>query len=334
MSTYYKGPRSNHFNGKRFYNPAKPQQGQGFFEFLKWRLTSQSKPWPLCVDNVLEDRPPFRVEGSDLRVSSVGHVTFFIQTQGLNILTDPVWSDRASPLSWIGPKRVHAPGIRFEDLPVIDIVLLSHNHYDHLDLQTLKKLWERDKPRIITPLGNDAIIHAFDPKIGVEVYDWGDKVQISDQISIHLEPMHHWSARGIFDRNKALWAAFVIESAGDNIYFVGDSGYGKGDYFKQALAKHRSFRLAFLPIGAFKPEWFMSYSHMGPREALKAFQDLDKPYTIPTHYSVFPLADDGYNEALELFKEETQKQGIDLNIFKPLKVGESWLVPKNNKGMA
>ncbi len=280
------------------------------------------------MKNSLEDKPPAEINGAALRVSSVGHVTFLIQSQNINLLTDPVWSDRASPFRWIGPKRVHAPGIRFEDLPPIHIVLLSHNHYDHLDLPTLKKLWERDKPRIIAPLGNDAIIYAFDPKIGVEVYDWGDTLNVSPHMDIHLEPMHHWSARGIFDRNKALWAAFVIATQGGNIYFVGDSGYGQGDYFRQALQKYHHFRLALLPIGAFKPEWFMSYSHMSPFEAIKAFRDLEQPYSIPMHYSVFPLADDGYDEALDAFKEEAQKQSIDLNVFKPLKVGEHWFVPE------
>ncbi len=335
MTFYYQGPLSDHFNGERFYNPGKPQN-QRLFEFLKWRLHAKSKPWPASVRNSLEDKPPSEIKGAALRVSSVGHVTFLIQSQSINLLTDPVWSDRASPFQWIGPKRVHAPGIRFEDLPPIHIVLLSHNHYDHLDLSTLKKLWERDKPRIIAPLGNDTIIHAFDPRINVEVYDWGDTLNVSPYMNIHLEPMHHWSARGIFDRNKALWAAFVITMPDGNIYFVGDSGYGQGDYFRQALQKYHHFRLALLPIGAFKPEWFMGYSHMSPFEAIKAFRDLEQPYSIPMHYSIFPLADDGYDEALGVFKEEAQKQSIDLNVFKPLEVGGHWFVPekKFEKNMA
>ncbi|HEX8222181.1 MAG TPA: MBL fold metallo-hydrolase [Allosphingosinicella sp.] len=159
---YYEGPRSGHFNGERFFNPepgpsAVAHGGPARF-FNRWLSGDGERArWPERV-TVVPTVPPRRVEGKELLVTWIGHATVLIQTQGFNILTDPIWSERASPFSFIGPKRVRAPGVRFEDLPKIDFVLISHNHYDHMDLPTLKRLWERDHPMILTSLGNSAII--------------------------------------------------------------------------------------------------------------------------------------------------------------------------------
>lgn len=322
---YYDGDISDHFDGKRFFDPTY-ERDRGAFDFLKWQFSREKNYWPsdkLADSNSI---PPKRVDGSELLVTNVGHVTYLIQTEGLNILTDPVWSERASPVSFAGPKRVVSPGIKFEDLPPIDIVLISHNHYDHLDLDTIHKLWLNHKPKIITPLGNDTIIKSKDKAIEVEAYDWGDKIIISEDITINLDPMQHWSARGIFDRNKALWAAFTIQTPNGNIYFVGDSGYGKGEHFKNARNKYGSFRLALLPIGAYNPRWFMSFAHMNPEEAVLAYIDLGEPHFIPGHYDVFKLTDEPYGEALKLLEEASIKYNTGLNI-KPLKIGEQFYVP-------
>lgn len=297
-SKYYTGEKTDHFDGNRFFDP-NIQDNKNFFTFLKWQLTKKSTPWPKKVTNQKYDTPPPRVMGSDLRVSNVGHVTFLIQTHGLNILTDPLWSDRASPVTFMGPKRVIDPGIHFEKLPPIDVVWISHNHYDHLDIATIKKLWDAHKPRIITPLGNDTIIKSYHNDIAVEAYDWGDRVKINDDVTFHVEPCQHWSARGIFDRNKALWAALNIQTPSGNIYFIGDSGYGNGKYFKDAKTKFGSFRLALLPMGAYEPRWFMKYAHMNPDDMVKAYKDLGAPVTIPSHYDVFKLTDEGRGEAIK-----------------------------------
>lgn len=323
-TTYYKGKKSDHFNGSRFYDP-EVKMPTTFFSILKWQLGRKKGQWPTNKIKVAQDLPPERVWGTELRVSNVGHVTFLIQTQGLNILTDPVWSERASPVSFAGPKRIKQPGIKLTDLPPIDIVLVSHNHYDHLDLATLEWLAQEHGCRIITPLGNDAIINQKG-NIQVEAYDWGEVVQVSEHVQIHVEPMQHWSARGVFDTNKALWAAFTITSPSGNIYFVGDSGYGAGRYFKRAKEKHKSFRLALLPIGAYKPRWFMSYAHMDPEEAVQAYIDLGQPNCIPSHYDVFDLADEPYGEALVLLKEAQKKYQVGDNI-KVLEVGQAYYVP-------
>lgn len=318
LNSYYKGPKSAHFNGKIFLNTHGPNKKHSLRKVLHWHLKRQTDHWPNKVLNKFSDCPPQLVDGNDIRISFVGHVTFLIQTQGINILTDPVWSKRASPFHFIGPKRIKNPGIEFKNLPPIDAVWVSHNHYDHLDISTLRKLWKYHKPRIITPLGNDTIMQ----KAGIssEAYDLWQCVCLAETINLHLYPMLHWSARGLFDKNKALWAAMVLETPAGNIYFVGDSGYGDGFYFRQAQEKFNSFKAALLPIGAYEPRWLTGEVHMSPLEALKAQQDLGNPLMIPMHYDTFPLADEGYNQAL-LHLEQGLKDFPNSNV-KILEVGE------------
>ena len=325
MNKYYNGKQSDHFNGTRFFDP-EANQDKNFFDFLKWQLTKKYSPWPDKVLNLSFDCPPTRVMGSELRVSCVGHVTFLIQTHGLNILTDPVWSDRASPFRFVGPKRVIDPGIVFENLPPIDVVWVSHNHYDHLDFVTLDALWEKHKPRIITPLGNDYIIQSHNSEIAVEAYDWGDEVFINNDVKFQIEPMQHWSSRGLFDRNKALWAALNIKTPSGNIYFIGDSGYGNGRYFKKAKEKFGTFRLALLPMGAYEPRWFMKYAHMNPEDMVKAHIDLGQPLTVPSHYDVFKLTDEPRGEALVNLEKAKKLLSVGEKI-KTLEPGQFWLVP-------
>jgi hypothetical protein len=211
-NTYYQGPASDHFDGERFFNPGGPNEDRGIFDVLRWRLGSSRTPWPDVLPPTVQDKPPVRVDGGRCRVAFVGHASFLVQVSGLNILLDPVWSERASPVSFAGPGRYAPPGIAFDDLPRIDAVLVSHNHYDHLDLATLARLWQRDRPRIIVPLGNDTIIRREDASIAVESGDWGDSFRLNAEVVVHLRPAHHWSARGLDDRRHALWAAFVIGS--------------------------------------------------------------------------------------------------------------------------
>jgi len=329
-SRYYTGKLSDHFDGSRFYDPVLDYKNN-FGALLKWKLSGKSKPWPNKVAVTQYDIPPKKVHGDMLRVSNIGHVTFLIQTQGLNILTDPVWSKRASPVSFAGPERVIDPGIKFEDLPPIDVVWISHNHYDHLDIETIEKLWNTHKPRIIAPLGNDKVIASHNKNIIVETYDWGDEIEITKHVKLHLSPMQHWSARGLFDKNKALWAALTIQTDGGNIYFVGDSGYGNGRYFKKDKQKFGHFRLALLPMGAYEPKWFMEYAHMDPFDMVNAYIDLGEPYTIPSHYDVFKLTDEGRGEAKAALQEAIQKRNIIKNNIKVLDVGAYWYVPHIEK---
>ena len=252
-SRYYTGPVSDHFNGVRFFDPtgALPRSRADLLRWMigsRWRGTRAK--WLASAPSPYVDHPPARVEGASWRVSYVGHASWLVQTGGRNLLLDPVWSQRVSPFRRVGPKRVNDPGIAFTDLPPIDVVLVSHAHYDHLDVPTLSRLAAARRPRVITPLGNDTIIRNHDASIAAEGYDWDQRVRIGDSVAVTPVPTRHWSARNLTDRNMSLWASFVIEAPAGCIYFVADSGYGDGAYFRRARDRHGPFKLAILPIGA------------------------------------------------------------------------------------
>ena len=250
---YYRGPVTDHFNGHHFFNPDGEPPGS-LSGLLKWRFGEKRARWPRQWPSPFHGAEPAgKVTGDGLTVTMVGHATLLIQTAGLNILTDPVWSDRAGPQSILGPRRVNPPGIAKDHLPKVDIVLLTHNHYDHLDLATLAWMVARDDPLIVTPLGNDAIVLKRLPSARIVTGDWGDIAEIGNETRIHFEPVHHWSARGVADRRMALWAGFVIETPGGRILHIGDTGFHEGRNFIAAADRHGPFRLAILPIGAYEP---------------------------------------------------------------------------------
>ncbi|WP_040305311.1 MBL fold metallo-hydrolase [Ahrensia sp. R2A130] len=324
---YYSGPVSDHFDGTVFFNP-EGQEPKGFVELLKWQLNGEKKKWPSSYPSPYNDTPPAKVEGSDLRVSFVGHATTLIQTGGLNILTDPVWSERCSPVSWAGPKRVNAPGIDFDKLPKIDIVLLSHNHYDHLDQRTLDKLQAAHDPWIITPLGNDTIIRGNNENIRCTAHDWGDVVELPNGHKLTLEPAHHWSARGMADRRNALWAAFVIEGPAGKIYHIGDTGFHNGTNYKTAREKYGAFRLAILPFGAYEPRNFMKGQHQNPDEAVQGHKLCNAAHTLGHHWGTFQLTDESIEDQLTHLDEARKKHGVSEDAFRALQPGEFWDVPK------
>ncbi len=306
------------FDGGRFENPIPKSDARGRAAFWKWQFTRKRGFWPDRIDDVKPAIPPERVEGAELRVTSVGHVTFLIQTAGLNILTDPLWSERASPFAWVGPKRVRKPGIDFNELPPIDLVLVSHNHYDHLDVVTLKRLYLHHRPRIVTPLGN-ARIMGLPPEAHVDEVDWDDTVAIGNHARVTATPLQHWSARNLRDRNKALWAGFVIDVPGGTIFFAGDTGYGEW-WIEAARAAAPDLRLALLPIGAYQPRWFMKEAHMNPEEAVEAFKRLGARHALAMHFGVFPLADDAFDEPERAFRQVAPEN------FRLLLPGESWVL--------
>ncbi len=325
---YYKGPKSDHFDGKVFHNK-NPQyrNTKNLWDLIKWKVSSKREAWPENIKNEIYDIPPSVINDGKLRISFVGHATVLIQVAGLNILTDPLWSKRASPISWAGPKRVIDPGIKMQDLPKIDVILISHNHYDHLDLATLTQIYYRDKPRIITTLGNDQIIMSHDKNISCEAYDWDEYVFINNNVKIHIEEAVHWSARGIFDHNKALWCAFTIETKDSgNIYFAGDTAYVEGQHFLQARKKHKNFRLALIPIGAFEPRWFMKDNHMNPEDAILAFKDLNAQNALGIHYATFPLADESYEAPGKQIDALRKTHNISADKFRLIDVGQNWYV--------
>jgi L-ascorbate metabolism protein UlaG (beta-lactamase superfamily) len=320
---YYDGPVSDHFDGVRFFD-VQGAQPRSVADLLRWRMSRTAPDWPDWWPSPYTDRPPPRVEDSSWRISFVGHASLLIQTAGLNVLIDPVWSQRVSPVSFAGPKRVNDPGIAFEALPPIDVVLVSHCHYDHLDLPTLSRLAAVHRPRVITPLGNDTIMRGHDPAIAAEAYDWGDRVALSEAAAVTLVPVQHWSARGLTDRNKALWAAFVIETPGGRIFHVADSGYGGGHHFRSARDRHGPFRLAVLPIGAYEPRWFMRDQHLDPADAVQAFLDSGAELALAHHHGTFPLADEPVEAPPLALAEALTAKGIAPERFRTLRPGQVW----------
>jgi L-ascorbate metabolism protein UlaG (beta-lactamase superfamily) len=323
---YYRGPVSDHYDGERFFNPdndadtrqLQPAGGSRAGFFWRYFTGSDGRPdWPKTVA-VHRIAPPARVEGERMVVTWVGHASVLIQTQGLNILTDPVWAEKAGPLG-TGPRRVAEPGIAFDTLPKIDLVLVSHNHYDHLDKVTLQRLWQRDRPRIVTSLGNDSVIG----QTGAEAtaLDWGQRVAIKPGVAVTVTRSHHWGSRWFTDRNRALWSSFVVSLPGGNVFFGGDSGMGDGQWPGEAAALG-PIRLALIPIGAFRfvPGQMESGSHFGPVDAVEVHRRLGAARSIPIHWGTFRLSFEAYDTPPKLLAEAMQCTGQ--TGFAPVAIGQ------------
>lgn len=314
---YYRGPVSGHFDGAHFANPdgiddiIPPPGGARrppLNMIVRFLLGTDDRPaWPDRV-NVVQSKPAARVEGERMVVTWVGHATFLIQTQGLNILTDPIWSKISGPWGF-GPTRVAVPGIRFEDLPKIDAVVVSHNHYDHMDLATLKRLWDRDKPVIVSSLGNDAVIAGSGAK--AMALDWGQRTTLRPGVDIVVTRNHHWSTRFGTDRNRALWSSFTLMlPSGGNVFFAGDTGFGDGKWPGEA-ARLGPVRLALIPIGAFRfgPGQMSSGSHIGPVQAAEVFSRLGAARGIGMHWGTFRLSYEAYDTPPKLLSQVMKCRG-------------------------
>jgi L-ascorbate metabolism protein UlaG (beta-lactamase superfamily) len=324
---YYTGPISDHFDGTYFFNPA-GEAPLGFRALMRWQFGGGRMAWPKSAPSPFPPaRPDNRIDGQALRVTMVGHATLLIQVAGLNILTDPVWSKRTSPFSFAGPKRVVAPGIAFDDLPPIDIVLVTHNHYDHLDLATLKRLLDAHAPHIITPLGNDTIIRRARPDAKISGMDWGGQMSLRDGITIDCEPCHHWSARGARDRRMALWAAFVISTPSGKIYHIGDTGFHDGINYRAAAEKHGGFRLANLPIGAYEPRWFMQAQHQNPQEAVAGMRLCGAAFAAGHHFATVQLTNEGIGAPVQALEIALKDRAVAPERFRALRAGEVFDVP-------
>jgi len=324
---------SGHFDGTRYFNPdthqsspSTPVQGPGRRRSAWiWHLISSTgwPEWPDAKDSSPGPAPDAGVSEGTIRVIPIGHATFLIQMDGLNILTDPIWSDRSSPLSWVGPKRHKKPGIRFEDLPPIDVVLVSHDHYDHLDLPTLKRLAKKGTPRSIVPLGCLNLVRGTGIS-KVEEFDWWQSTSLSPNVTVTLVPAQHFSQRTFWDRNQTLWGGFVISGPSGNVYFAGDTGYGS--HFKEIARRFSPIKVAILPIAPFQPQQSneprRNGLHVGPVEAVQAHMDLNAQASIAGHFQVFQLGSDGFDDAVNGLSAALKERNLRPHAFVALEPGK------------
>jgi L-ascorbate metabolism protein UlaG (beta-lactamase superfamily) len=328
---YYNGPVSDHFDGLRFFNPGGVAP-HDLTSVLRWQRERAKAPWPASAPLAFGPaRPDKRLGGAHLRLTLVGHATFLLQVAGLNILTDPVWADRASPLRFAGPRRVTEPGIAFADLPPIDVILLSHNHYDHLCTATLARLHAAHDPLVITPLGNDRIIRQKLPEMRCLAVDWGDAVALGDAgVKVHTLPCHHWSARGTRDRSMALWAAFGLTTPAGTVFHIGDTGFDNGRPYQDLPRILGPIRAAILPIGAYEPRWFMKAQHQNPQEAVQGFALSGAAYAAGHHWGTFQLTDEPRNAPATALAAALAEQGIAPSRFRAMQAGEVWDLPETS----
>jgi L-ascorbate metabolism protein UlaG (beta-lactamase superfamily) len=311
---------SDHFDGRRFFNPTLPKSFAPSLRSVFKMVREPRSRWPAWVENKGVPRLNETLGAADIALTFINHATFLIQTGGIALLTDPVWSERASPFRRIGPKRVRQPGVAFESLPRIDIVLLSHNHYDHLDVATLKRLRQRFAPRVLAAAGDARLLGPLGFNELREL-DWWDGVQINDALKVTFMPAQHFSARGLLDRQLSLWGGYMIESHGRRIYFGGDSGYAP--HFADIKARLGAPDIAILGIGAYEPRWFMQPMHMNPAEAVQAHRDLGAKQSIGMHFGTFQLSVEAIDQPQSDLKRALAEKGIPESEFVTLDEGET-----------
>jgi len=303
----YEGPISDHFDGKKFINPSQIS-ANGIIEVGSYVKTRTPDKWHDTRSAPINPDPiPALTNPNQIQYTFINHSTFLIQVDGLNILTDPIWSYRCSPFQFAGPHRWRPPGIKFENLPEIHVVLLTHNHYDHMDANTLKRVWKKWNPTAVVPLGLTHQVKKYGAK-KIKELDWWESTKIEETI-ISATPANHFSSRGLFDRDKTLWCGFHLRTAtGSSIYYAGDTGYSP--VFKEIGQRVGPMDLSFIPIGAYLPEWFMSPIHISPPQAVQVHQDVNSKKSVAMHFGTFPLADDNPERS----KAELIQSRIDVGL--------------------
>ncbi|HEY1765040.1 MAG TPA: MBL fold metallo-hydrolase [Opitutaceae bacterium] len=315
------GPPSDHFNGKTFFFPGQ-SAARGLRDLLKWKLTSRARPWPDRVEVARQALPTAPSEG--VAATLVGHATVLLRTATASVLTDPIFSKRASPVAWLGPRRVAAPGVAFDDLPRTDAVLLSHDHYDHCDLASLRRLARRDDPVVVAPLGFRPLLAGAGLRRIVEL-DWWQSHRLSGGEEATLVPALHWCRRRPFATNIRLWGGFVMALGGRRVYFAGDSGYHE-TLFREIGRRCGPPDLSLIPIGAYEPRWFMRDAHMNPPEAVRVHQDVGSRRSVAIHWGVFQLTDEGYEDPPKALAEACRGAGLPRGAFEAPPPGTSILL--------
>ena len=303
----YEGEITERFNGRTFNSPGFEQKK--FTDLIKWQLNSEQGPWQERKETH-HSKVVAQVEDG-MRVTLVNHSTVLVQLAGVNILTDPIWSDRTGPFGKLGPARFRPPGIEFEKLPNIDLVVVSHAHYDHMDLPTLRRLDQNFSPTFVVGLGNAQNL----AKVGIEQVielDWWQEHRVNESLVVAATPAAHWSKRTALDTNRTLWAGYsLIENHQHRVFFAGDTGFG--NHFFEVNQRLGAPNVALMPIGAYLPRWFMKMNHISPTEALKAAAKLGSDVMIPIHYGTFALGDDGQDQPIEdLNRAATQFPQVEI----------------------
>ena len=309
---------SDHFDGERFFAPH-AETRRSFSDFLRWRRERSTVPWPASVPLTRHAPPPASVPPGRVAVTMIGHATFLIRTERAVWMTDPVFTSHAGPFGWMGPRRVRPPAIDPEALPGLDFVLVSHNHYDHLQPSSLRAVTRRGTPHLIVPLG----LGEFMARRGFErvhEVDWWECVSVGTS-TITCVPAQHFSARTPWDRNATLWCGYVVSDGATTVYFAGDSGYGP--HFAEIGARIGAVDVALLPIGAYEPRWFMQPMHVNPEEALRAFQDLHARLAIAMHFGVFHLTDEAIDDPVRALESARAAAGVTPDEFSVIDFGET-----------
>jgi len=319
-------PVSDHCDGTRFFNPQGPPP-RSFRDLPKWwwqQLGGSATAWPHTVPAPAAVRLPENLSTGQVAATWLGQATFLLQFAGCTILTDPVFCSRAGPFGLLGPKRVRPPALRLGELPRVDVVLLSHNHYDHLDLNALRWLAQHRRPLIIVPLGLKAWLEAQGVANAVEL-DWWQSHFAGTGVEIICTPAQHWSSRWPWDRCLTLWGGFMIRTAGGSVWFAGDTGWGP--HFAEVRNRLGGPDLALLPIGAYEPRWFMEPVHMNPDEAVRAHLAAGARLSLAMHHGTFRLTDEGLDAPLHALAAAREKHGLAPTAFAAPACGETVVVP-------
>lgn len=323
MASAKQYPKSDHYDGKHFHNIyLTKDQDNGILDYWRWRLFDPPNPnlWPKSVKNTAVPQLPNKIGANEVYITFINHATELIQLNGLTVLTDPVFSERASPLSFAGPKRIRPPALTINQLPKIDVVLISHNHYDHLDLPSIEALVEKDNPVFIVPLKNFHILEKAGVKRMVEL-DWWQAYPINEKQVVTLLPAQHWSKRTLFDKNESLWGSFLITSEDLKIVFIGDTGYSKDSH--DIRERVGPIDVLSIPIGAYDPIWFMKPNHISPEEAVKVHLELGSQLSLANQFDTFQLANEAFGAPVEFLKKALNKHNVPNDKFIAREVGQT-----------
>jgi L-ascorbate metabolism protein UlaG (beta-lactamase superfamily) len=310
---------SDHFDGERFFNPSRTRL-RSFRDFLRWRFTSEKPLWPEWIADDVPPLPPAPTKAGEIAATFIGHATFLLRFAGFAVLTDPIFSLRASPFASLGPKRIRAPAYPLAALPKIDAVCLSHNHYDHMDLASLRALQAHSNPAIVTGIGNGAYLASRGIAHVIEL-DWWESAEPLPGLKIAYVPAQHWSRRRSWDTNRMLWGGHMIEAQGARVYFSGDTGYPA--QFGAIAQRCGAPDIALLPIGAYEPRWFMAPQHMNPEEAVRAHLDLSARLSIAMHFATFRLTDEAFGAPEAALAAARAQLGVPDDAFRVPAFGET-----------